>query len=186
MIKPDGELTDMRTPAAAALILRARAQALARAPQRPPEAKELLEVLEFRLAQERYAVETKYVREVYPLKDLTPLPGTPPFVLGVVNVRGRILPVYDLKSFFALPEHGLSDLHRIIIVRGTDLEFGLLANEIAGVLSIPLKSIQPSLATLTGIGADYLKGVTADHLVILNMARILEDPRIIVQDDAEA
>jgi purine-binding chemotaxis protein CheW len=186
-MKPDDQLTDMRAPVASAeQILRARAQKLARPPVRAPETKELLEVLEFRLSQERYAVETEYVREVYPLKDLTPLPGTPSFVLGIVNVRGRILAVFDLKKFFALPERGLTDLHRIILVRGADLEFGLLADEIAGVRSLPLKSLQPSLPTLTGIGADYLKGVTADHLVVLNMARILQDPRIIVQDEAEA
>jgi purine-binding chemotaxis protein CheW len=169
---------------AAAQILRARAQALARPPERAPKTKELFEVLEFRLAEERYAVETSYVREVYPLKDLTPLPGAPPFMLGIVNVRGRILAVFDLKKFFALPEHGLTDLHRIILVRGADLEFGLLADVIVSVRNLPLESLQPSLPTLTGIRGDYLKGVTADHLVVLDLARILEDPRIIVQDDS--
>jgi len=85
---------------AAAQILRDRAQVLARPPEQAAAADTLFELLEFRLAQERYAVETRYVREVYPLKDLTPLPCTPPFVLGVVNVRGHILPVLDLKKFF--------------------------------------------------------------------------------------
>ena len=82
----------------------------------------MLELLEFRLASERYAVESRLVQEVHPLRDLTPLPCTPPFVLGIVNVRGRILPVLDLKKFFDLPERGLTDLHRIILVRGNDLE----------------------------------------------------------------
>jgi len=62
-------------------ILRARARALARPRERTPVAEASLELLEFRLAQECYALETRYVREVYPLKDLTPLPCTPPFVL---------------------------------------------------------------------------------------------------------
>src|SRR4051794_29498302 len=90
-------------------ILRARAQALARTPERPQIAETLLELLEFRLAQECYALENRYVQEVYPLKDLTPLPCTPPFVLGIVNVRGHVLPVLDLKKFFDLPEKGLTD-----------------------------------------------------------------------------
>src|SRR6059036_3053577 len=105
-------------------ILRARAQALARTPERGQVAGTLLELLEFRLAQERYALENRYVVEVCPLKELTPLPCTPPFVLGIVNVRGRIMPVFDLKKFFDLPEKGLTDLHRIILVRGNDLELG--------------------------------------------------------------
>jgi len=168
-----------------AQVLRARAQVLARPREQALAAETLLEVLEFRLARERYAVEVRHVREVYPLKDLTPLPGTPPFVLGIVNVRGRILPVFDLKKFFDLPEQGLTDLHRIIIVRGHDLELGLLADVIVGVRSIPVECLQPSLPTLTGIRSDYLKGVTAEHLVVLDLARIFVDPKIIVHDEAE-
>jgi len=167
-------------------ILRARAQALARCPQPAPAAETLLELLEFHLAQERYAVETRYVREVCPFKELTPLPCTPPFVLGIVNVRGRILPVFDLKKFFDLPETGITDLHRIILVRGNDLELGLLADVVVGVRSIPADSLQPSLPTLTGIRGDYLKGVTAERLVVLDLARILADPKIIVHEEVEA
>ena len=166
-------------------ILRARAQALARTPERAPVAGASLEVLEFRLAQERYALENRWVQEVCPLKELTPLPCTPPFVLGIVNVRGRILPVLDLKKFFDLPEKGLTDLHRIILVRGNDLELGLLADVIVGVRSIPADSLQPSLPTLTGVRSDYLKGVTAERLVVLDLARILADPKIIVHEEVE-
>src|SRR5882757_6299566 len=90
-------------------ILRARARVLARPPERQAEAGAMLDLLEFRLAQECYAVENRYVQEVCPLKELTPLPCTPPFLLGIVNVRGRILPVLDLKKFFDLPEKGLTD-----------------------------------------------------------------------------
>ncbi|MDB6166329.1 MAG: CheW protein, partial [Lacunisphaera sp.] len=167
-------------------ILRARARALAQLPERAPAAETVIEVLEFRLAQERYAVETRHVREVYPLKELTPLPCTPPFVLGIVNVRGRILPVFDLKKFFELPDQGLTDLHRIILVSSPDLEFGLLADLIVGVQSIPVGNLQFSLPTLTGIRADYLKGVTPESLVVLDLARILADPKIIVHDEVEA
>jgi purine-binding chemotaxis protein CheW len=167
-------------------ILRARARALARVPERAPVAGAVLELLEFSLAQERYAVENRYVREVCPLKELTPLPCTPPFLLGVVNVRGRILPVLDLKKFFDLPEKGLTDLHRIILIRGDDLELGLLADAIVGVRSIPADSLQPSLPTLTGIREDYLKGITAGRLVVLDLARILADPKIVVHEEVES
>lgn len=143
-------------------------------------------MLEFGLAQERYALETRWVREVSVFKELTPLPCCPPFVLGVVNVRGRILPVLDLKRFFDLPEKGLTDLHRIILVGGNDLEVGLLADTIVGVRSILATDLQSSLPTLTGIRSDYLKGVTAERLVVLDSARILADPKIIVHEEVEA
>jgi purine-binding chemotaxis protein CheW len=166
-------------------ILSARARALARPRGEAPVAEAFVEVLEFHLAKEHYAVETSYVREVCPFKELTPLPCTPRFVLGIVNVRGRILPVFDLKKFFDLPDKGLTDLHRIILIRGNDLEFGLLADLIVGVRLFPAASLQPSPATLTGVRSEYLKGVTAERLVVLDMARILADPKIIIQEEVE-
>jgi purine-binding chemotaxis protein CheW len=166
-------------------ILHDRALALARSPEAAPNAGTSLELLEFGLAEERYALEHRWVGEVCPLKDLTPLPRTPPFVRGIVNVRGRILPVFDLKRFFELPEKGLTDLHRIILVRDADLELGILADAIIGMRSVPADSLQSSLPTLTGIRGDYLKGVTAERLVVLDLARILTDPKIIVHDEVE-
>lgn len=165
-------------------ILRARAQSLARLPARA-STESSLQLLEFRLARESYALETRHVREVYPLKNLTPLPCTPPFVLGIVNVRGRITPVIDIKKFFGLPDQGLSDLHRIILVRGDGIELGLLADVVVGVRTLPVDSLQASLPTLTGIRADYLKGVTAERLVVLDLDRILADPKIIVHDEVD-
>lgn len=164
-------------------VLRARANALARPTERDAAENASLEVLEFCLAQERYALETRHVDEVYPLKDLTPLPCTPPFLLGVVNVRGRIIPVLDVKKFFELPDVGLTDLHHIILVSGKGLELGLLADAIVGARPVPVDSLQPSLPTLTGIRSDYLKGVTAERLVVLDLDRILADPRIIVHEE---
>lgn len=166
-------------------ILRARARALARPIEAPAPADEWLDVLEFRLAHERYALEIRSVREVYPLKDLTRLPCVPAFVVGIVNVRGRILPVLDLKKFFDLPEQGLTDLHRIIVLEGHDLQLGLLADATMGVRSIAAASLQSSLPTLTGIRSEYLKGVTADHLVVLDAARLLAGPKILVNEDVE-
>jgi purine-binding chemotaxis protein CheW len=106
-------------------------------------------------------------------------------MLGIVNVRGRITPVIDIKKFFDLPDKGLTDLHRVILVKGYEMELGLLADAIVGVRSITLDGLQESLPTLSAIGSDYLKGVTADRLVVLDLKSILMDPRIIVHDEVE-
>lgn len=166
-------------------ILRTRARALARTAEAAPEAGAMLDLLEFRLAQERYAIENRLVQEVSPFKELTLLPCTPAFIRGIVNVRGRILPVLDLKRFFDLPEVGLTDLHRVILVRGGDVELGLLADDITSLRMIPVSSVQPAPATLTGIRSDFLKGVTAERLIVLDLARILADPGIIVNEEVE-
>lgn len=166
--------------------LRARAKALARplAVGRVGEAP--LEVVEFSLAEERYAVESVYVREVHPLTELTPLPCTPAFVRGLVNVRGQILSVVDLKRFFGLPEKGLSDLNRIVILHGEGMEFGILADAVLGTRGIQLDEIQPSLPTLTEIREEYLKGVTGERTVILDGEKLLSDPDLIVREEVEA
>lgn len=163
-------------------ILKARAQALAREPEPAEAAGEHIEVVEFLLAHERYALESQYVREVYPLENLTPLPCTPTFVLGVVNLRGEILSVIDLKKFFELPEKGLTDLNKVIVLQSGNMLFGILADVIAGVRRIPVTDIQPSLPTLTGVREEYLKGVTAGRTVILDASRLLTDESIIVQE----
>lgn len=166
-------------------VLRARAKALAREPESRQATAAALDVIEFGLAHERYAIEAAYVREVHPLEDLTPLPGTPPFLAGIVNVRGRILAVIDLKRFFDLPSPGITDAHKIILVYTAEMELGILADTVLGMRSIPQDTIQPSLPTLTGLREEYLKGVTAEQLVILDAARILADGKIVVHDEVE-
>lgn len=84
-----------------------------------------------------------------------------------------------------MPEPGLTDLHRIILVQGHDLELGLLADVVVGVRSVALADLQPSLPTLTGIRAQYLKGVTDERMVVLDLDHVLSDPKLIVQDDGE-
>lgn len=163
-------------------ILRERAQRLA-APLEQAAAVDCLEVLEFGLADERYAIEARHVHDVQPLRDLAPLPCTPAFLRGLVNIRGRLVPVIDLKRFFDLPERGIADLHRVLLLRTPELELGLLADTVEGVYPIELQRVQPSLPTLTGIRDEFLRGVTADRLVILDAEAILADPRIIVDED---
>jgi purine-binding chemotaxis protein CheW len=165
-------------------ILKERAQELAREPARAESADESIEVIEFLLAHERYAVESEHVREAYPLEELTPLPCTPAFVLGIVNVRGEILSVIDLKKFFDLPEKGLTDLNKVIVLESENMVFGIVADAISGVRRIPRADIQPSLPTLTGIREDYLLGVTAERVVILDAEKLLNDEKLIVNERA--
>lgn len=164
-------------------ILRIRAEELAREIATSELDTERIEVVEFSLAHENYAIELNYIREVYPLKELTPVPLTPPFVLGIINFRGQILSIIDLKQFFDLPDKGLTDSNRIIILHNEEMEFGILADEILGVRFIPTSRIQNNLPTLTGIREEYLKGITKDRVVVLNGEKILTDKKIIVHEE---
>ena len=143
----------------------------------------LFRSVEFVLASERYAVESRFIREVEVLESLTPLPCTPAFVLGIVNLRGEILPVIDLKKFFDLPEKGLSDLNKIIVLQSGRMLFGILADAIIGMRHVLLANIHPSLPTLTGIRKNYLKGITPERMVILDAGNLLADESIVVQEE---
>lgn len=167
-----------------AKILKARAEQLSRKSEEA-KAGETLEVVEFLLAQEQYGIETRYVREVYPLKDYTPVPCTPPFVLGLINVRGQAVSVIDLKKFFDMPEKGLTDLNKVIIIHDdkTRMEFGILADSILGVRRIAASDIQDSLPALIETREDYLKGVTEEQLVLLDGKKILSSKAIVIHEE---
>jgi|SRR5882724_1218904 len=164
-------------------VLRARARVLAAGGKREAESPDLfLEVVEFVLGPEHYGIESRRIREIHALSDFTPLPCTPAFVLGLVNVRGRILSIINIKRLFDLPEKGLTDLNKVIVVHAGPMELGILADVILGLRSISAKEMHPGLPTLTGIRAEYLKGITKESLVVLDVEKILSDEKILVNE----
>lgn len=187
--RPDRTTHD---PAAqdAATLLRRRAQVLAK-PLAPSQSEaDTLELLEFRLGEERYAFEAAAVRDVQPLRELTPLPGTPEFIAGVANVRGRVLAVVDFKRFFGLGQRGITDLHGILLLGGRGaggiaIEIGLLVDTVAGVHSVRRTALQAAPASGSAIEGGFLRGVTEDRLAVLDAAAILADPRLVINEDVE-
>ena len=166
-------------------VLSERARLLAHDPGRGGE-EEGLDVVEFMLGHERYAFESSYVSEVHPLRDLTPLPGTPAFVLGIVNLRGQLLPVIDLDQFLDLRKREETAHSRVIVLSVDGVRLGVIADSIVGVRSIATGQIQASLLTLTGLCAESLKGVDGNRLAILDAAAILSDERLVVCEEVEA
>ena len=169
-------------PEARRRVLKERSASLAR-PSEAERDEAALELVTFRVSRETYGIESRHVQEVYPLRELTPVPCTPPFVAGMVNVRGQILSVVDIRAFFDLPRQGISDLNRVVILKSQDMSFGILADAIVGPRRIAEGDLQASLPTLTEVREEYLKGVTADRLVVLDGAKILSDPRLVVHED---
>jgi purine-binding chemotaxis protein CheW len=164
-------------------LLAARAVQLAAMPAEAAQGGERLSCLEFLLSGESYALEMSYIGETLPLTDFTPLFCTPPFVLGITNVRGRIISIIDLRRFFELPEVGLSDLNRVIVVSDGAMEFGVLADAIVGMTELALGDLQAAPATFSGIREEFLAGVTADRLALLDMGKILADKRVVVHEE---
>ncbi len=173
----------MLTPEQKREILRERARALAQKPPRADTEEDRLEVVEFAAARERYAVESACIREVCRVKEITPLPCAPAFVAGVMNVRGQIVAVLDIKRFFGLPDAAAGEAKKVLIVRSGDKETGLLADAVAGVRSVSAADVQPPPAAFAGASPDYVKGVTSQGLAILDADKILNDEAIIVDEE---
>lgn len=169
-------------PAERARILQERARALAREPE-AGQTGAGVEVVEFLLAHEKYAVESAWVRDVVVMREWTPLPCTPAFIFGLANVRGQILTVLDLKKFFDLPERGLGDLNKIIILHSESMEFGILADAILGVRTLALAELQPAPDGFTGIRGDYLKGLTRERQILLDAGKLLTDERLLIRHE---
>jgi purine-binding chemotaxis protein CheW len=164
-------------------ILKERARKLAQRSETLEKEEESLQIIEFMLAHERYGVDVEYVKEVYPLKDLTPIPCTPSFVLGIINVRGQVFSVVDIRDFFDLPKHEITASFRIIIVKNENMEFGILADAVIGERKIPLNKIQVDMPSLQGIRSHYVKGVTSERLIIMDVEKLLSDESIIVHEE---
>jgi purine-binding chemotaxis protein CheW len=165
------------------LIMHQRAVELARDKNEEQIASDTLEIIVFRLAHEFYAIESAWIQEVYPLKDYTPVPCTPSFILGITNIRGQLLSIVDIKHFFGLPSKGLTDLNRVIILRNDNLRMGLLADSIDDMLIIHESRIQSAIPAFQGIRAEYLMGITEDRIIILDTHKILTDPAMIINEE---
>jgi purine-binding chemotaxis protein CheW len=164
-------------------ILQARSGVLAREPAARQEEQEMVDVVEFTLGDEIYCVPSEFVQGVLPLKEMTPVPGTPRFLAGIINVRGNIVAVLDIKRLFDLPERGIADAHRVILVRHDGADAGLLADTLTGTRRMPLADIQSPLPTLTPAGVEYIQGVTRDSRVILNIARMFSDDALTLNEE---
>ena len=146
-------------------------------------AQDQLEVLTFSLSNELYAIGSEHVAQVLPLNQYTPLPNTPAYVLGIVNVRGRIVSVLDLRVLFELPIGGLAECSFLLILHSAEMEFGLLIDCVLGIGQIQREALQKDVANLSGVRANYLLGVTCEQCTVLDGACLLGDPNLCVMAD---
>ena len=161
-------------------ILEARAQVLARSPEAEP-AGPMVDLLVLSLGRERYGVELHHIEEIQPLRGLAPVPGTPRFWSGVVNLRGRLHPVLDLAAYLGVsesrPEGATSQ--QIVVVSSAGLMVALLVDEVAEVIRIRHDDIGPATADRREI----IRGITANLLTVLDLDAVLNDPKLVAHGE---
>ena len=133
------------------------------------EAGEMLQVVSFKLGAEEFAVDILLVQEINRIVDITPVPKAPTFVEGVINLRGKIVPILDLRKRFGFPDADTTDQSRIIVVDVQDRVLGLVVDSVSEVLQIPAHILEPPPSLVAGVSASYIKGVgkIEDRLLIL-------------------
>lgn len=144
---------------------------------------EEMKVIVFTLAHEEYGIEVDKVRTIERLVPITRVPKTPAFVKGVINLRGIVIPVIDLRGRFGLPETELTENSRIVIVAAEELEVGFIVDSANDVMDVMSDAIENPPEVLGGIKAKYLSGVAkiGDNrlLILLNLAEVLNRNEII-------
>ena len=123
----------------------------------------------FFLSREEYGVDVRLVQEIIRVSEITPVPRAPESIKGVINLRGRIIPVVDLKKKLGLGDADLGRRARIVVVKLRDRLVGLLVDAASQVLKVPVSSIDPAPDAVVEIDADYIRGVAKlpDRLIIL-------------------
>jgi purine-binding chemotaxis protein CheW len=150
---------------------------------------EELKVIVFALANEHYGIEVEKVRTIERMIPITRVPKTPAFIKGVINLRGVVIPVLDLRGRFGLESTEPTENSRIIIVAANDLEVGFIVDSANDVIDIDSDAIDSPPEVVGGIKAKYLRGVAklSDNrlLIMLNLAEVLSRDEIIQLEHLE-
>ena len=132
----------------------------------------------FDIADEEYGIPIRNVTEIIGIQSITDLPGTPLYVKGVINLRGKVVPVIDVRLRFSLPEKPYEDRTCIVVVSIKEISVGLIVDSVSEVMGIPVENIEPPPSVSRSAGTRYLQGlgkVGTDVKILIDTQRLLYD-----------
>jgi len=134
------------------------------------------QVVSFQLGHEEFGVDILLVQEINRMLNITRLPQSPDFVEGVINLRGRVIPVINLRKRFRLADKESDKNTRIVVVNVENNIIGLVVDSVSEVLRLPSDTIEPAPPMVSGAGSEYIKGVGKRGktlLILLDLNRLL-------------
>jgi purine-binding chemotaxis protein CheW len=137
---------------------------------------ELLQLVTFSIGGEEFGVDILKVQEIIRMLDITRVPKAPEFVEGVINLRGKVIPIIDLRKRFGLVSKGHDKNTRIIVIDINDMIVGYIVDSVSEVLRIPADTVEPPPPVVAGLDSEYISGVGKldDRLLIfLDLDRLL-------------
>lgn len=135
-----------------------------------------IQLVIFKLGREDYGISILQVQEIKRILDITRVPNSPDYIKGVINLRGSVLPVIDLKKRLYLPPSDYTDDTRIIIVKIEEIIVGLIVDAVSEVTTLSGDNIEPPNTVVSGVSAQYLSGVGKQDdklLILLNLSAIV-------------
>ncbi|MFH1372578.1 MAG: chemotaxis protein CheW [bacterium] len=141
------------------------------------ESDELLQLVSFNIGTEEFGVDILKVQEINRMVEITKVPQTPHFVEGVINLRGKVIPIVDLRKRFNLETKEYDKNTRIVVVDIVGNIMGMVVDSVSEVLRLPSNTIEPPPEIATGINSEYIKGVAKleDRLLIfLDLSKVID------------
>jgi purine-binding chemotaxis protein CheW len=137
---------------------------------------EVIQLISFIVGDEEYGLDIQRVKEVIRISEITRLPRAPSFVKGIINLRGNVIPIIDLRDKFDLEEQDYTATTRVIVVDVDDRLVGMVVDAASQVVRIPTDRIEPPPPIAGGLSAEFIKGVgklDKRLIILLNIDRIL-------------
>ena len=144
------------------------------------QSEDLLQLVSFNLGKEEFAVDILKIQEINRMVEITKVPKSPDFVEGVINLRGKVIPIIDLRKRFNLPGSESTKQTRIVVVDIDNMVVGLVVDAVSEVLRLPANTVEPPPPIVAGIDSEYISGVgkLEDRLLIL-----LELDKVLSKDE---
>ncbi|HMK43615.1 MAG TPA: chemotaxis protein CheW [Dissulfurispiraceae bacterium] len=145
-------------------------------PAKAAKVSDILQLVTFVLGNEEYAVDILKVQEINRMKEITRVPNSPEYVEGVINLRGKVIPVVSLRKKFSLEERENDIQSRIMIMDIQGITMGLVVDAVSEVLRVPESIVEPAPPMASSISSEFIKGIAKleDRLIILlDMDRLI-------------
>lgn len=135
-----------------------------------------LQLVTFNLGKEEFAVPILQIQEINRLVEITRVPKSPDFVEGVINLRGKVIPIIDLRKRFSLPQAELGKYSRVVVINMDGRMVGLIVDSVSEVLRLSEEAVEPAPPIVAGIDSEYIKGlgkIEGRLLILLDLNKIL-------------
>ena len=132
-------------------------------------ANEMVHVVSFSLGSEEYGVDISQVQEIIRMVEITHVPRAPHFMEGVINLRGQLIPIIDLRTRFGMPRAEQTKSTRIVVTEIGSKRVGIVVDAVSEVINIPLEQVEDAPEMIAGVGTEYIQGVgkVGERLIIL-------------------